>query len=282
MSNLPQDGSIPSMCYASCKDYTYRLRTDDAYLEAQQEGKGPTLCSGDGPFQQAYAACVACAQEHASQLRTNDTYLAPGFAQYIDYCDMSGVLVTIILSAPVGNIILYETKTTRIDIPANFTATVTATTSGLSNIRTAADSTLATISPGTSTGSGQPTSIPDSGGGRRSQAWIAGPVLGSLAGAAIILVTVIFLFRRRKKLRIRGDDEPGDKSQLHSDCIPKPELENSEKKAPIELPGTDTAEAATQPHELPDIQNPAELEAPTTTAQEQSGQLDTANDRQGS
>ncbi|KAK8074777.1 hypothetical protein PG997_009440 [Apiospora hydei] len=178
---------------------------------------------------------------------------------------------------------LYETKTTRVAIPANFTANVTATTSGLSNIPTTADPTPTTISPGTSIGSGQPTSTSlDSGGGNRSQAWVSGPVIGSVAGVALIVAMAIFLLRRGKKARARANDEHGDKPQLHSDCVPKPELENSEKKAPVELPETDTVGATNELHELPGIRNPAELEAPNTTAQEQSGQLDTAAAGQGS
>lgn len=51
-------------------------------------------------------AWPTCSQEHASSLRINGTYLAPEFAEYIEYCDIQGVLVTVTLRAPVANTVI--------------------------------------------------------------------------------------------------------------------------------------------------------------------------------
>ncbi|KAK8074776.1 hypothetical protein PG997_009439, partial [Apiospora hydei] len=92
----------------------------------------------------------------------------------------------------------------------------------------------------------------------RNQAWIAGPVLGSLAGAALLLTTAILLSRRRRKANGRhdGGNDAADKPQLHSDCIPTPlptELDDSETRPPVELPETRVTGGH---HELPDLRNP--------------------------
>lgn len=59
-----------------------------------------------------------------------------------------------------------------------------------------------------------------------SHAWIAGPVVGSIVGLTIVLGVLFYLWQRRHRLSIPDTFDPMyDKAQLHSDCIPKPELD---------------------------------------------------------
>ncbi|KAK8122418.1 hypothetical protein PG984_011088 [Apiospora sp. TS-2023a] len=171
-------------------------------------------------------------------------YLKPEFAEFIEYCDIKDVLVTITMSATVANRECPVTMTTNINIPANFTAGVTTQTAGLGNVSSTA------------------TAVPEGGMGNQSKAWIAAPVIGSLAGIALVVATVLLLFRRRKKSRDWGNDVL-DKPQLHSDCIPRAlpyELENNEKRTPVELPNTPHLfKAADGLHEPPDPRYPVEL-----------------------
>lgn len=264
--------------------YAYHWRVDDALLSAQRLGKSSALCAPGSDFQVKYSACVSCTQEHSGALASNTSYLAPDFAQFLDYCDIKAVLVTITLSAPVANTVLYETKTTIISIPGGFTANATAQTSSLTNVRTTTGSTLTAIVSGSSIGSDRPTSSPDSGGRNQSQEWISGPVVGSVAGVALILTATMLLLRRKRKTRHSQDagNDTGDKPQLYSEFIPKPELENSEKKAPIKVSETNLAETARGPHELLDPRNPVESEAPTRTVEASSGEHDTTLMPQGS
>lgn len=61
----------------------------------------------------------------------------------------------------------------------------------------------------------------------QSHAWIAGPIVGSIAGLAFALGVSLYFWRRRQRRQAKPNDfDPlHDKAQLHSDCIPKPELD---------------------------------------------------------
>ncbi|TVY83841.1 hypothetical protein LSUE1_G001618 [Lachnellula suecica] len=91
-----------------------------------------------------------------------------------------------------------------------------------------------------------------------NKSWIVGPVAGSVLG--IITVFVVIFFTRRKQRReewelggatptkeftqdfSREEDEEStssrgrEKPQLHSECIPRKELDNTELVPPVELP----------------------------------------------
>ena len=98
-----------------------------------------------------------------------------------------------------------------------------------------------------------PTSTVQPGPGPElSQSWIAGPVVGSILGVATIFMVIYCTKRKQKreewelggvlpaKLLPRDEDEetmalPG-KPQLHSECIPRKEMENTQVIPPVELP----------------------------------------------
>ncbi|RDL38622.1 uncharacterized protein BP5553_02962 [Venustampulla echinocandica] len=82
-----------------------------------------------------------------------------------------------------------------------------------------------------------------------SHTWIAGPVLGSILGVSTVLI-VIYCTRRKQRREewelgavqpkeFRDDDSTAadsGKPQLHSECVPPKELDNSEVVLPAELP----------------------------------------------
>ncbi|KAK8064832.1 hypothetical protein PG994_007470 [Apiospora phragmitis] len=218
----------------------YFWRTDDAYTEAHRAGKVPALCAPNSTFLGDYQSCVSCSEESSHANTTATMYLKPEFAEFVEYCDIKDVFVTLTMSATVANREFPVTMTTNINIPANFTVGVITQTAGLSDVPTTA------------------TPVPEGGGGNQSRAWIAAPVIGSL----VILMTVMLLLRRRKKLHDWGNDDM-DKPQLHSDCITRPlpyELENTEKRTHVELPETPYfVNTAGGRHELPDPGYPIEL-----------------------
>ncbi|KAK8072489.1 hypothetical protein PG996_005837 [Apiospora saccharicola] len=269
--------------------------TDDAYLEAQRIGKGPALCAPDSHFLEAYNNCVSCSQENDPSLKAADTtFLGPSFRQFVEYCGIKDVLVTLILRPTVANREVPLTLTTRVNIPESFTAITSTQSPGSSGVPSASTNSTFTTHTSVAIGSSTsispspspspataPTAIPEEQEGGHSQAWIAGTVIGSLAGMAFIIATLIFLLQqRRKATRARAwANEAMDKPQLHSDCLPRPlpnELENSESRPPVELPEPLAVDSAAEggPHELPDPRNPrdpdlavdtvSELEAPIT------------------
>ncbi|TVY44037.1 hypothetical protein LSUB1_G002137 [Lachnellula subtilissima] len=106
----------------------------------------------------------------------------------------------------------------------------------------------------TSVPANTPTSTVQSGPGPAlSQSWIAGSVVGSLLGVATIFVVIYCTKRKQRKeewelggavpakLFPKDEDEettalPG-KPQLHSECIPRKEMENTQVIPPLEPVG---------------------------------------------
>ncbi|GAW17611.1 hypothetical protein ANO14919_070700 [Xylariales sp. No.14919] len=94
----------------------------------------------------------------------------------------------------------------------------------------------------TATASG-PASTVMSDSTQRSQAWVAGPVIGAVAGVAILLLGTWLLFRvkRKRGLKRKGHELHGEsalKSELES-TVPPQELDGQEQdRGPAELPGT--------------------------------------------
>ncbi|KAI1348700.1 hypothetical protein F5Y01DRAFT_206954 [Xylaria sp. FL0043] len=71
--------TIPSICYDTC---------NNANLEAQAVGKTPDLCNPDSVFMSYYDGCQDCIAANADDVQlTERDYLAPAFAQWLDYCD---------------------------------------------------------------------------------------------------------------------------------------------------------------------------------------------------
>ncbi|KAI0481804.1 hypothetical protein F4859DRAFT_476053 [Xylaria cf. heliscus] len=91
-----------------------------------------------------------------------------------------------------------------------------------------------------------PTATEESKTARRNQKWVAGPVVGGVAGIAILLLVTWALIRaKRNKDRKRKGHELHGESALKSELetIEQPqELDGREqRKQPIELPSTNSA-----------------------------------------
>ncbi|KAI1362891.1 hypothetical protein F5Y08DRAFT_310881 [Xylaria arbuscula] len=75
-----------------------------------------------------------------------------------------------------------------------------------------------------------------------SRAWIAGPVIGAIAGAAILLIATWFMFRLIKKRNSPNGQELHGESALVSELdhkIKPQELHGKgENTHPVELPGS--------------------------------------------
>jgi hypothetical protein len=82
---------------------------------------------------------------------------------------------------------------------------------------------------------------------RLDSSWVAGPVIGSILGIATVFIVIFFTRRQRRKEAFVDsekptpdvEDYPPDKAQLHSDCIPTHELDNSEVILPVEMPAVE-------------------------------------------
>jgi hypothetical protein len=84
-----------------------------------------------------------------------------------------------------------------------------------------------------------------------SQNWIAGPIVGSILGMSTVFVVIYFTRMKRQQTRLTeealGKDFPDNesenseqgKAQLHSECVPVRELENTEVQPPVELPAVE-------------------------------------------
>ncbi|GKZ59942.1 hypothetical protein AnigIFM63309_001398 [Aspergillus niger] len=83
------------------------------------------------------------------------------------------------------------------ELPATTTSTTSATSDSTTSATTAPITSMATkTASGTQTSTASPSSTSTSSSGK-SQAWIAGPVIGAVAGVLAIAAVVIFFLRRR-------------------------------------------------------------------------------------
>ncbi|CAI7592937.1 unnamed protein product [Penicillium pancosmium] len=121
--------------------------------------------------------------------------------------------------------------------------------SGLEKLRTT--STAAPSAP-TATATSV-ASTPEKSSSSSSEAWIAGPVIGGVAGVAFAAGLVFWLIRRRRKSIAGVEDVPPQ--ELPANHQPKELSELPENTAPVELPGRSSHDKAQSParnstHEL--------------------------------
>ena len=125
-------------------------------------------------------------------------------------------------------------------VPAGSTSSFQQVSSSIFYVRQTDEDT--TSNPSSSAATGEPTAssaeltpaptstTPTPATEGRSKAWIAGPVVGSVAGAALIASAGVFFWRRKRAQR----GQKLEVAQLHSESISY-ELENSERRKPVEL-----------------------------------------------
>lgn len=183
---------------------------------ASDVGRTPELCEDGSDFRIAFGACSDCVAANNDSNQDLRGYVNRELESYLEYCDIPFASQTLTFTNP---------STTRTDIIL-VEATSTSSTTISSTTTTAPLSTESADS-----GSG-------TGGSKSSKAWIAGPVVGSVVGLALLLSLAFLLGRRRRKKKEEteeGDEamtqapaesEPAEeshgKAQLHADDMPKP------------------------------------------------------------
>ncbi|GKZ26473.1 hypothetical protein AbraIFM66951_003633 [Aspergillus brasiliensis] len=84
------------------------------------------------------------------------------------------------------------------ELPATTTSTTSATSDSKASATTAPITSVATqTSSATQTSTASPSSTSTSSSSGKSQAWIAGPVIGAVVGVGAVAAAVIFFLRRR-------------------------------------------------------------------------------------
>ncbi|KAI5859935.1 hypothetical protein GGS23DRAFT_614392 [Durotheca rogersii] len=174
----------------------------NAYRAGQAAGKTPALCESGSSFQQNVANCKEYIPSAA-----NSTYEFEG-----------GVKIASSTTTANGFVISWEYTTFVTSIPS--TSLGHTTISGPGAFLTSSASDTSGAAPG------RPFATQ---AGMTSKAWIAGPVVGSAAGIAMVALLWLLLTRRWRRQRLGksvaelGGDKPGEAA--------------GEKKADVELHG---------------------------------------------
>ncbi|KAL6811919.1 hypothetical protein V8C40DRAFT_257734 [Trichoderma camerunense] len=204
-------GSVPSGCLPRCTA---------ALAIATVEGLKSQLCAPNSAFIEAVDSCSACIKGSGPNPRGGISSISP-LIPYLEFCHLLAYS-TLMYTSTNGQIttIVYL-------LPTNKAATNTSSSSR--TITTSKKTSRATTPSRTST-LAIPTSLvpqnaassPSVSATPPSHAWIAGPVVGSIVGLAIVFGVLFYLWRRRYR---HSKPDNFDPAQLHSDCIPKPELD---------------------------------------------------------
>ncbi|KAI1451737.1 hypothetical protein F4805DRAFT_450397 [Annulohypoxylon moriforme] len=252
-SLLPRSTTIPEACYDIC---------NDAYLTAQKGGKTSEICASNSTFMIYIKACEQCDKDNEG----NSTDLVPTLEQWLDYCsavnpvptsgnalNLSYSLVpTVIPDTVTSNGILttwfFTTSitvlppvpsTTVVQIPQTINGHLTTFTftTTYANLPTGG----AEVTNDTSIPS--PTYNPETTAST-NHAWIAGPVVGAVAGISIIVLGSFFLWRYKRK-RLQTSTE------LESHRMPeiKSELDAPNRPQELDVSNPRTTEA-NEIHEL--------------------------------
>ncbi|KAH9904755.1 hypothetical protein F4778DRAFT_44599 [Xylariomycetidae sp. FL2044] len=230
--------AIPAACFATC---------NKALIEAESAGKSPEICQADSPFQIAYQSCANCYD--ANGVDSDELAAIPEFSQWTQYCSTVPVssvtppisTSTVSASTPststTSGTTSQSTNSEAIDILTTvyeYTITResysrTLTLTDIFTLPQPEDSTRptnpsSTVNPVSISGSALPETTQS-----RNAAWIAGPIVGSVAGFAIAVSAALILWCRR---RLRHTQRP---HEVHEETSTKYEVMSREK--PHELAG---------------------------------------------
>ncbi|KAK3301743.1 uncharacterized protein B0T15DRAFT_544495 [Chaetomium strumarium] len=219
---------IPGVCYERC---------NDAAREVQRVGRVPQLCDQDSAFRKYMNLCLGCLNAAGASVSA----IGPA-EEMVGYCVASPAPLTAFSTA--------STASTSYTIPTSWLTTSTMLSYftfsgvGLDGIETLTTSTSAVevvvtrsdwtgfVHTSTPTANREAQSTSGSTESETStsnnKAWIAGAVVGSIAGLAVLVgiyCYLLFFFRRRKrrsrKSRNDDDDEPyTGKPELHAESLP--------------------------------------------------------------
>ncbi|KAL7953078.1 hypothetical protein V8C34DRAFT_297911 [Trichoderma compactum] len=196
-------GSVPAACFDRC---------NQALLIASDEGLKSQLCASNSPFLQALDVCSACIKAQGTN-PSGGTSSISSLLPFLEFCHLLSYS-TLTYTSTNGQIttIVYL-------LPTNHAATTTS-----SSPRTT--TTTSTLAPPTSPAPQNTASSPSVSATPQSHAWIAGPIVGSIVGLAIVFGVLFYLWRRQHRHSKPDPFDPRyDRAQLHSDDIPKPELD---------------------------------------------------------
>ncbi|KAM6487676.1 hypothetical protein HDV62DRAFT_159075 [Trichoderma sp. SZMC 28011] len=226
-------GSVPAGCFPKCSD---------ALAIAQAQGLKSQLCAPNSAFIEAVDSCSACIKTQGPNPRggiSSISHLLPAleFCHLLSYSTLkytstNGQIATIVYLLPTNNAATKTSSSSRTITTSKKTsrATTPSRTSTLA-IPTSLAPQNAASSPSVSgihcmwKSSGVFAFISDIynlAATPPSHAWIAGPIVGSIVGLAIVFGVLFYLWRRRYR---HSKPDNFDPAQLHSDCIPKPELD---------------------------------------------------------
>ncbi|QYT05213.1 hypothetical protein H0G86_012107 [Trichoderma simmonsii] len=204
-------GSVPAACFGKCSD---------ALLIAQAQGLKSQLCAPNSAFMEALDSCSACIKTQGPNPRggiSSISQLLPAleFCHLLSYSTLkytstNGQIATIVYLLPTNNAATKTSSSSR-----------TITTSKKTS-RATTPSRTSTLAIPTSLAPQNAASSPSVSATPPSHAWIAGPIVGSIVGLAIVFGVLFYLWRRRYR---HSKPDNFDPAQLHSDCIPKPELD---------------------------------------------------------
>ncbi|KAL7937688.1 hypothetical protein V8C35DRAFT_293249 [Trichoderma chlorosporum] len=218
--------AISPICFGPC---------NNAFVIVQKDGKTPALCD-DPNYRDLVNVCSKCLTANPPAQNTTGLVSSDPYFQLIFYCEFAVHTVTGSFTQTNGQL-----TTVIYIVPESLAATSTTgstTTSRDTKTSQSPPSTSAKAStdkPATPTSSNShgatsssPVPVDTSAPAPSSHAWIAGPILGSIIGLAVICGILFYLWRRhgqanRATHNATNYDAPYDKAQLHSDCIPKPE-----------------------------------------------------------
>ncbi|KAH6656105.1 hypothetical protein BKA67DRAFT_535001 [Truncatella angustata] len=196
------------------------LYSDLAIVEAESTGKTTALCDPNGNFLSYYNKCVNCVQGNGNS-GTSEDYPNPKLGQHLDYCGIRSISLTVTVQATCDNV-EYGLSPAAVSSPSS---------------EDPATSTLSAVTPAQSSGS---TTLVPQESESHGKAWIAGPIVGSIGGVAVLFIAGLLLRKRRQRTKSRTvSGDAFDKPQLHSDHIPRlqvAELEVNKKQDPIEMP----------------------------------------------
>ncbi|KAI1409276.1 hypothetical protein F5Y13DRAFT_170556 [Hypoxylon sp. FL1857] len=267
---LSRSYTVPAACYDVC---------NNAYLEAQRVGQTAELCAQNSNFTIYYDNCNTCTDGGAGNITALEPFIdycsglvpvtasstsAPASTSGANPSSSTAggslsfrVTQTVLpYTATNGGVATTWSFTTDVTIfaaiPATTVVLITETLNGQLQTYTftttyaqlpsdflngaASTPTDATVTP---------SPAPDSEASESpSRAWIAGPVVGGVAGVSLVALGGLLLWRRRGKAR-----QAPINSELHGDDVVKTEMEVPIQ--PQELDAPSSLANHNEPHELP-------------------------------
>ncbi|KFZ08660.1 hypothetical protein V501_05864 [Pseudogymnoascus sp. VKM F-4519 (FW-2642)] len=177
--------------------------------------RSPALCAPNSAFITSYNACTKCIAENG--FKSDEISPLPQFGEVLSYCDLALATSTVTLTMTDG-------KITTIVYIVPETASVSTTGSASSPPERASTATATTSSSTTSSMTSPTVSPTTPHSSTTSKAWIAGPVVGSIAVLALILVFLLYIRNRGQKTTITHNESglSYEKAELHGDDVIKP------------------------------------------------------------